>query len=82
MDTSIFMLKKYGKVKINIKDIMQKKKITRNKLAKLTGTTYNVIKRYYNAQLYKIDLDVIARICYALNCEIADILEYEREDEH
>jgi len=78
MDTGIFILKNYGKVKINIKSIMKKKKITRNKLSALTGATYNVINRYYNSDITRLDLDVLARICYVLECDISDILKYEK----
>jgi len=74
----IFDLKNYGKVEFNIKDIMKKKNITRNKLANLTGATYNVITRYYNSDISRLDLDVLARICYVLDCEVSDIIEYKK----
>ena len=45
MNVGIYELKNYGKIKVNIKDVMVKKNITRNKLSKLTGCTYNVIER-------------------------------------
>lgn len=78
MSDGIFILKNYGKVKIDIKKIMKKKNITRNKLSDLTGATYNVINRYYNGDISRIDLDVIARICFVLECNISDILKYEK----
>lgn len=78
MDTGIFVLKNYGKVKIDIKSVMAKKKITRNKLSVLTGATYNVINRYYNNDISRLDLDVVARICYVLDCKISDIIKYEK----
>ena len=78
MDNGIFVLKNYGKVKINIKQVMKNKGITRNKLSVLTGATYNVINRYYKSEIIRLDLDVLARICYVLECNIADILEYEK----
>ena len=43
---------------------MKKKNISRNKLSVLTGATYNVINRYYNSDINRVDLDVLARICY------------------
>lgn len=81
MDEGIFLLKNYGKVSVNIKEVMDKKKITRNKLANLTGATYNVINRYYNNELYRIDLDVLARICYVLDCDVTDVIKYEKWEE-
>ena len=78
MDNGIFNLKNYGKVEFNIRKIMKEKNITRNKLAVLTGATYNVINRYYNNDITRLDLDVLARICYVLNCQVSDIIEYKK----
>lgn len=78
MDNGIFILKNYGRIKVNIKGIMKEKNITRNKLSALTGATYNVINRYYNNSISRVDLDVLARICYVLDCDIKDIIEYEK----
>ncbi len=78
MENGIFVLRNYGKIKIDIKTIMDKKNITRNKLSVLTGATYNVINRYYNNDISRVDLDVLARICYVLECNVSDVLEYEK----
>ena len=78
MENGIFLLRNYGKIKINIKKIMDVKKITRNRLSVLTGATYNVINRYYNNDISRVDLDVLARICYVLECNVSDFLEYEK----
>lgn len=77
METGIFDIKDYGKVELRVKDIMEQKHITRNKLAVLTGAKYNVIDRYYNNELARIDLDVLARICYVLGCDISDVIKYK-----
>lgn len=78
MNNGIFVLKNYGKIEFDIKNIMKKKKMTRNRLAKLTGATYNVINRYYNNDISRLDLDVLARICYVLECEVSDIIKYSK----
>ena len=80
MDSGIFILRNYGKVNFNIKVIMKKKNITRNKLANLTGCTYNVIDRYYKNNITRLDLDVLAKICYVLDCNVSDIIKYEKDE--
>ena len=57
---------------------MKKKNITRNKLSVLTGTDYNVINRYYNNNITRLDLDILARICFVLDCNVNDIIEYKK----
>jgi len=81
MNDGIFILKKYGRVVITLKDVMDKQDMTRNRLASLTGLVYNSVNRYYqNAPISSVDLDVLAKICFVLNCEIADVLKYERPE--
>lgn len=70
-------LKNYGVVNITLKKIMDKRNINIYQMSKLTNLKYSTIKSYYmNAPLTIIDLDVVAKMCYVLNCNIKDILEY------
>lgn len=70
-------LKDYGKININLKSVMDKKNISIYQMSKLTDLKHSTIKSYYiNAPLTRIDLDVVAKMCYVLDCKIDDILEY------
>ncbi|MDR1688466.1 MAG: helix-turn-helix transcriptional regulator [Clostridiales bacterium] len=81
MSEGIFALKDYGRVVITLKDVMERQGITRNRLANLTGLVYNSVNRYYqNAPMSSVDLDVLAKICFVLNCDITEVLRYERPD--
>jgi len=81
MNDGIFELKEYGRVTITLKDVLDKQGITRNKLATLTGLVYNSVNRYYqNAPISSVDLDVLAKMCFVLNCDIGDVLRYERPE--
>ena len=73
---SVVTVNDYGKVTVNIKEIMDDKGITRNYLAKATNTRFEVINKWYNGQVEKMDLDILARICYVLDCTPADIIKY------
>lgn len=75
---SIIDIKEYGKIKIKLSEVMDKKGITRNKMRSLTGVKYEVIDRYYKARnIERVDLDFLAKACFVLNCKIEDLLEYE-----
>ena len=76
---SIIEIKQYGKIRIKLSEIMDKKGITRNKLRNLTGVKYDVIDRYYKADnVERVDLDFMAKACFVLNCSVEDLLEYEK----
>ncbi|WP_320931390.1 helix-turn-helix transcriptional regulator [Hungatella sp.] len=60
---------------IDLATIMNEKKISKNHLCRMTGLAYSALQRYYKSEIKRLDLDVISRICAALNCEISDILK-------
>ena len=78
MYNNIYTLKDYGKVEITLKDILDKKNVSRNKLCTMIATNYDLVNRYYNNKVIRIDLDIIARMCFALDCNITDILKYKK----
>ena len=73
---SVITINDYGKITVHIKEIMESKGITRNFLAKASNTRFEVINKWYNGQVEKMDLDILARICYVLDCSPADIIKY------
>lgn len=78
-EESVYTLKNYGKASINLKELLDKKHMSRNKLCNLTATNYDLINRYYNNKVIRIDLDIIARICYVLDCYVNDLIKYEKK---
>ena len=75
---SVITINDYGKITVHIREIMDSKGMTRNYLAKAANTRFEVIDKWYNGQLEKMDLDVLARICYVLDCSPADIIKYNK----
>ena len=76
---SVFAIKDYGKISLHLKEIMDSKKITRNYLARVSNTRFEVINKWYNNEVEKMDLDILARICYVRECSPADIIKYEEK---
>lgn len=70
--------KDYGKMKIKINAVMDSENVTVYELSKETGLKHQTVKAYYNNEpLTKVDMDVLAKMCYVLDCNIDDVLEYE-----
>ena len=76
MQNVVFSMIEFGHVEIQLKEIMEKRGITRNALARATNTRFEVINKWYQGHVEKLDTDVLARICYILDCTPGDIVIY------
>lgn len=78
MDNSVYTLKDYGQIEIKLKELLMEKDISRNKLCTMIAANYDLVNRYYNNKVIRVDMDIIARMCYVLNCDVNDILCYKK----
>ena len=74
---SVTNIRTYGRISINLKDLIEEKGITRYRLAKLADTRFEVVEKWCSGTVERIDSDVLARFCYILDCEITDIIKYD-----
>lgn len=81
MQNVVFSMKEYGHIEIHLKELMEERGVTRNALARATNTRFEVINKWYQGHVEKIDADVLARICYNLDCNPGDIILYKVSDE-
>ena len=75
-NNSVIEYKNYGKIKIRLSNVLDAQHVSRYSLAKLTGIRYEVINKWYSGNVERADLDVLAKLCFALNCSVTDILVY------
>lgn len=66
-------------IRITLDRILEQKNISRYELAKRTGIQYQIIDNYYKNRVKRYDGYVLDRICDALECEIAQLLEYTKD---
>lgn len=76
---SILYTKDYGRIRLNLRKLMDERGMTRGALARRVDARFEVIDKWYGGEVERIDLDVLARICYVLDCTVADILTYEKD---
>ena len=70
-------LKNYGKVEIKLRSIMDKKNVSIYQVSQLASLKHTTVKNYYyNCPISRVDLDVVSKWCYVLDCKVEDLLEY------
>ena len=80
MDTikTILLKKEYDGITFRFKEVMDAKGINRNQLAKHANIRFEVADRFYNGKIERLDIDILARVCYALSCNVGDVIVYKR----
>ena len=71
----------FGKIKIKLAEIIDKRGISKNKLAHRAEMQRTQLNQYYNNEITRLDTAVLARLCSALNCRIEDLLEFIPADD-
>lgn len=78
-DVSIITIKDYGKIDICLKQLLDERGLTRYYLVRATNTRFEVINKWYSNEVERLDLDVLARICFVLKCSPSDIIKYNNK---
>lgn len=72
----------YGKIKTKLDKIMTEGNISNYELSNKSNIRFQTIQGLREDTASRVDFDVLAKICYALNCKVEDIIEYvPNEDE-
>lgn len=66
----------YSGIVFNLDKVMKEKGYSKNKLCVKCGLRFETVQGYYNGNISRVDLYVLAAICKELDCNVKDILEY------
>ncbi len=76
---AVCTLKDYGIVRFRVNEVMDAQGMTRSRLAKLADVRFEVADKWYSGNIERMDIDVLTKICYVLNCQISDLMYYEKD---
>ena len=74
----VYVDTKYGQISCHLKDVMREKKISIYQLSHISNIKYEIIKRYCDDLVLRYDANILARLCFCLDCELSSILKYEK----
>ena len=77
MEKTLIVSQTYGRVSLRLREIMDSRGINRNELARSINVRFEVVDRWYRGDVEKLDLDILARICFVLDCAPEALLRYE-----
>ena len=66
----------FGTVRLHLEELMKKRNISINKLSFRAEMQRTQLKKYCRNEVQRLDIAVLSRLCYALDCDLSDLLEY------
>lgn len=66
----------YGNIHIKLDEIMKTKGISMNQLSFRTEMQRTQLRNYRDNKIQRLDIDILKRICYVLECDLHDLIEY------
>lgn len=67
-----------GNITFKLKQLLNDKNLSKNKLSVMSGVRFDTIQRFCLGNISRIDLEILCKLCKALNCKIEDIIEYKK----
>ena len=66
----------FGTIRLHVKERMEEQNMSINKLSFRAEMQRTQLKKYCKNEVQRLDIAVLSRLCYALNCDLNDIVEY------
>ncbi len=70
------MEEEWGKVDLKLDEFLKSHNISRSSLSRNGQIHYKQLLKYCKNDMQKVDLNLLARICKTVNCEIGEIIQY------
>lgn len=65
-------------IKIKLKELLEKKKMSRYRMNKITGWNDKRLKALSNSDVKQITIEELEKMCEIFECDIPDILEVKK----
>ena len=71
----------YGRVDFLLREVLEQRKLNRNQVAKRINVSHKLMTKWCDGQVERMDLDILSKLCYVLDCQISDILVYIKPED-
>lgn len=69
----------YGNINVKLDKLLNDRNISTYELSNKANVRFQTIQNLRNNQSIRIDFNVLAKICYVLECNVEDIIEYQEK---
>ena len=62
----------YGTFRIHLAELMEQRGVSMNQLSFRT----EMLRNYRDEKVQRLDIDILKRLCYVLECDLNELIEY------
>ena len=66
----------FGTIRLHLEEVMKDRNISINKLSFRAEMQRTQLKKYCRNEIQRLDIAVLCRLCYALDCDLHELVEY------
>lgn len=70
-----------GHVEVKLEAFLKEKGVSKNFICDACKLQRTQLNNYCKNKITRVDLTIMAKLCEALNCQIGDLLEYQKEED-
>ena len=67
---------RYGNIRINLDELIKASGLSKSKLSQRARMQRTQLNNYCGNRITRLDIDVLARLCTVLGCEIGELLKF------
>ena len=68
-----------GTIHRKLGELIEDRKLSKNKFAQRAELQRTQLNKYINNEVVLLNIDVLARMCTVLDCDISDLLEFKKD---
>lgn len=65
-----------GEIIIHLDKLMEQRNVSLNQLSFRTEMQRTQLRNYRDNKIQRLDIDILKRLCYVLECDLMDLIEY------
>ena len=66
----------YGDIRLRLDKILEERKISLSQLSFRAEMQRTQLRNYRDNKIQRLDIDILKRLCYVLDCTLDDLIEY------
>lgn len=67
----------YGEINIKLDDLLNERNISTYELSTKSNIRFQTVQSLRENKSTRINFNILAKLCYTLNCKVEDLLEYK-----